>query len=91
MPECDSALECEGEGLLCEEHSCAACNEDSQCEQYGSFGRDVCVMGSCEECKAPSDCPAETPWCVGWRCIQCRTNDDCASHNCNKARGRCEK
>lgn len=88
---CDYPFECGGDGFLCEEHSCAICNDDQQCEQYGSFGRRECVDGRCEECEESSDCPDESPMCVGRRCIQCLTNEDCLSRVCNKPRGRCEK
>ncbi|MDF3071991.1 MAG: hypothetical protein K0R38_7592, partial [Polyangiaceae bacterium] len=89
--QCDYPFECGGDGFLCEEHSCAICTDDQQCEQYGSFGRRECVDGRCEECAESSDCPDESPMCVGRRCIQCLTNEDCPSRICNKARGRCEK
>lgn len=92
MPKCDSPLECGGEALLCEEHSCAPCSEDEQCEQYATFDRRVCVEGRCEQCEGPSDCPAESPLCVGRRCLQCLDDDDCPDHAvCDKARGRCQK
>jgi hypothetical protein len=88
LPECDGPWECP-EGFLCEESTCAACTEDTQCERYGPFLRTVCVNGRCEECAAPSDCPLDSPICFGRRCVECVTNDDCVGGLCNKW-GRCE-
>lgn len=90
-PKCESALECGGEGLLCEDDSCATCSEDEQCKQFGGFGRRVCVDDRCEECREQSDCPDDSPMCIARRCIQCLTNEDCPSKSCDKARGRCDK
>lgn len=91
MPRCDSALNCGGDGFVCEDHTCAPCYSDDQCLQYG-FQRHVCLEGRCEECKDSSDCTLDSPMCILKRCIQCLSDDDCANHAaCDKARGRCAK
>jgi hypothetical protein len=90
-PKCDSPFECGTEWLICEDHSCASCSDDEQCEMWGSFERTVCVEGRCEECANSMDCLPDSPMCVGRRCLQCLTDEDCPGRVCNKARGRCEK
>ncbi len=91
LAKCENALECR-EGFLCEDRTCTQCSLDEQCQQFGTFERNVCVEGRCEECRGPSDCPDDRPMCVYRRCVQCDSDDDCPeSAVCDEARGRCEK
>src|SRR5690348_8854199 len=59
-----------------------ACNDDSECTQYGLS---YCVDSQCQGCRDDSNCPPLSPKCVdGWGfqgtrgCI-CQSNGDCPS------------
>lgn len=82
---------CQGaEKPICADGLCVPCSVDApsgdaECQTRSEQRRDnrrVCIAGSCQECRATSDCPALRPVCAAQSCRSCREHAECGSGIC---------
>jgi hypothetical protein len=79
---CTTHLECTEAAPQCEANGeCAGCTTDTPCEDRSGTPRcqrsGGLKQGQCVQCTAPADCPAATPYCTDYACVECAAHVDC--------------
>lgn len=81
---CNLTANCDPAAPYCTNGLCEpTCTDDTQCPGFGQGATDrSCMAGSCVECLASKDCPAERPVCDRNACRTCKLDSECASGAC---------